>query len=508
MDYNAPLTVSAFILCETPIHLIMGPFGSGKSTGCVMKILRLAQMQTPGADGKRRIKCAAVRNTYPELRDTTKKTFEEWVPAAIREWNDTEYKYVVRFNDVICEVLFRALDRPEDVKKLLSLELSCAWVNEAREIPKAIIDGLDGRVGRYPSKKDDVGCTNPCVFMDTNPPDDDHWIYKTFEEDCVSDPAIGKKYVMFKQPSGLSPDAENIRNLSACWDRWVEVESRKGLDRNSLKEVQWAKIANNQHEELCQCYYPKLAVGKTRDFIDAYVHGKYAFIKDGRPVYPEYRDEIHTLKEPPRYLGGPLYLGMDFGLTPAVVVAQKTATHQWQALREFVSDDMGATKFSQLIVTDLKRLYPEAPSFHGWGDPAGSARSQTDESTPFDVVQAAGLPIDPAHSNDFIKRREAVANALSRLVMTGQPALVISPECKLLRKAMAGGYMFKRVQISGSDRFRDAPEKNHFSHIAEALQYLMLGEGEDSSALNSRDQTNSSSRYKSVPSLPNRRARR
>ena len=50
------------------------------------------------------------------------------------------YTHNIKKGDVELEVIFLALDRPEDVKKLLSLELTGVWVNEAREIPKSIID--------------------------------------------------------------------------------------------------------------------------------------------------------------------------------------------------------------------------------------------------------------------------------------------------------------------------------------------------------------------------------
>ena len=43
---------------------------------------------------------------------------------------------------------------------------------------------------------------------------------------------------------------------------------------------------------------------------------------------------------------------------------------------------------------------------------------------------------------------------------------------------MAGRYAYKRVQTGGSDKFRDAPNKNGFSHVAESLQYLLVGGGE------------------------------
>jgi hypothetical protein len=98
-------------------------------------------------------------------------------------------------------------------------------------------------------------------------------------------------------------------------------------------------------------------------------------------------------------------------------------------------------------------------------------------------VQSAGLPIDPAPTNDPIRRREAVVGQLSTLGMTGQPSLIISPRAKKLRKGMGGGYHYARVQVSGEERYRDEPVKNTYSHVCEALQYLMVGEGMDYKAL-------------------------
>ena len=49
--------------------------------------------------------------------------------------------------------------------------------------------------------------------------------------------------------------------------------------------------------------------------------------------------------------------------------------------------------------------------------------------------------------------------------------------CRNLIKGFEGGYQYRRLQVSG-ERFDDKPDKNHFSHIHDALQYLMLGAGE------------------------------
>ena len=43
---------------------------------------------------------------------------------------------------------------------------------------------------------------------------------------------------------------------------------------------------------------------------------------------------------------------------------------------------------------------------------------------------------------------------------------------------MAGGYSDKRVQAGSAAKFRDVPDKNGFSHMAESLQYLLMGGGE------------------------------
>ena len=54
---------------------------------------------------------------------------------------------------------------------------------------------------------------------------------------------------------------------------------------------------------------------------------------------------------------------------------------------------------------------------------------------------------------------------------------MIDRRCPTLIKGFEGGYGYKRMQVSG-ERFDDKPDKNMYSHIHDALQYLMLGAGE------------------------------
>jgi hypothetical protein len=50
------------------------------------------------------------------------------------------------------------------------------------------------------------------------------------------------------------------------------------------------------------------------------------------------------------------------------------------------------------------------------------------------------------------------------------PQFVLHPRCVTLRKAMLGGYHYKRLKVSG-ERYAEKPDKNRYSHIAEGMCY-------------------------------------
>lgn len=446
VTYKASPTCWRFHQASNFVRGLIGPIGSGKSVACCWEIFKRGQEQQANLEGKRLTRFAVIRNTYRELTDTTMQTWFDWFPKTMGDYSASDMKHTLRYTlpdgtEVVSEILFRALDRPDDVKKLLSLELTAAWINEAREIPKAVVDMLQGRVGRYPSLRVG-GPTWWGIFMDTNPPDTDHWWYRLFEEE------LPEGWSVYHQPGAMSPNAENLENLVAG-------------------------------------YYHNIMQGKDQEWINVYVHGKYGFVKDGKPIYPEYNDEIHTSKVILPYMSGrPLWIGIDFGLTPAALFAQQKPSGQWQALDELVTEDMGADKFSKLLSRKIRQEFPEARNMlHIWGDPAGNERAQTDEQTPYDILRANGIVAAPAHTNDPIVRRDTVAKLLRGMDFGGQPALVVSPKCRTFRKGMAGGYKLRRLQVVGDEKYADKPDKNMYSHVCEAGQYLFLGAGEDSALL-------------------------
>jgi len=121
--YQASPALWTFHQDDSFVRGVMGPVGSGKSTACCWELFRRLQEQEPGPDGIRRSRWAVVRNTYRELSDTTVKTWLDWFDD-VGDFVNQDMVHRIKFADVEAELLFRALDRPADVKKLLSHELS------------------------------------------------------------------------------------------------------------------------------------------------------------------------------------------------------------------------------------------------------------------------------------------------------------------------------------------------------------------------------------------------
>lgn len=443
-------TSRRFLQSRAFVRGIKGPIGSGKSVTCCMDIMMHALQQPPGSDGVARSRVVIVRNTFPELKSTTIKTWLEWFPEAtfgkIR-WDAPITQTLKLGPNRELEAVFLAIDRPEDTKKLLSLETSWVWLNEVRELPKAVLDAASGRVGRYPSAKTGAGVYHPCVLMDTNPPDDDHWYYRVAEEERPDD------WEFFNQPSGLAEDAENLDWLA------------------QTPETLALPLGDPRRRAQGRVYYERLVAGKDPNWVKVYVKAEYGSVSSGRAVFPEFNDRIHVAPEPLRpHNGLPLYLAFDFGLTPACAIFQFTSRGQIRVLDEVTGDGIG---LSQFVDTQLKPLlamkYPAAKiiSLH---DPAGTQRSQADEVTCRQILRAKGLNPSSVSTNAFTPRRESVAFFLTRLV-DGEPAFIMSPTCKRLRKGLNGDYKFKRVNVPGEDRFKDVPDKNMSSHICEALGY-------------------------------------
>lgn len=451
INYQAEPTAIEFHASKARVRGILGPIGSGKSVACSAEIIGQS-MQVYAFNGVRRSRYAIVRNTYPELKTTTIKTFQDWIPQGCAKWKmDAPITCTLSFeqedgNRVEAEFIFLALDRPKDVKKLKSLELTGVWLNEASELQKAVLDMATGRIGRYPPKNKGGSQCRDFVIMDTNPPDDDHWWHDLAEEEKP------EGYQFWKQPAAV---------LQLANGDWV-------INPECENVIHQPKGAN---------YWLDQIPGKTLNWIGVFLQGKYGSVEDGRPVYPEWMPQIHLHDGPLAVNEGlPLILGWDFGRTPAVVICQLTLRGQFRVLDELVAIKMGIDQFANKIVKPYLNNYYNGLRTISFVDPAGTTNQGeiTDDITCLTTLLDAGFNAQSAGTNAFLPRTQAVVEHLTTMI-DGQPGFLLSSKCKYLRRGFNGRYKFRRMQVPGEELYSDSAIKNEVSHPHDALQYAALG---------------------------------
>lgn len=444
VNYTASKTVAAFLSSDASVRLIMGPVGSGKSVACCMEVFRRCAEMPKCKDGKRRSRWVVVRNTRSQLKSTTLKTWLQWFPdGVVGHWKESEMTFFLELDDIRAEIMFLPLDTPDDQGRLLSLEATGIFMNEAREIHPELIVAARSRLPRYPARamlepvlRDDGTTELPTywsgLIMDTNPPSEDSWLYEQFETNKP------KGWELYRQPSGLSPDAENLDALGPT-------------------------------------YYEDMMEGATPDFIRVHVKGEYGRSIIGRPVYEaSFTREFHVAAEPliPLEYGAyPVVIGMDFGRTPAAVFGQKTPGGAVHVLDSLYVENIGLEKFIENHVKPLVALRFPRNRIFVVGDPAGWAKTQLSEESVADVFRRQGIVAIRAPTNDPVKRIAAVEKILAKQV-GGKAQLLFDARCVHLVQGLYGGYKYKRRQ---DGQYDTAPLKDSFSHDQDALQYLCLG---------------------------------
>jgi hypothetical protein len=201
LSYKAPPTCARFMKSAAFGRLIAGPVGSGKTTAAVIELLRRSATQSPGSDGLRHTRHAIVRQTLKQLKDTVLKDCQTWLKG-LGHWKVSENTFHLEFADVKSEWIFIPLETDEDQARLLSMQLTGAWLSECIEMDLSVLAPLSGRLGRYPAGADGVASWHGWI-ADTNfPTEMTPW--HTFMENPPADIQI------FKQPGGLDPLAENL----------------------------------------------------------------------------------------------------------------------------------------------------------------------------------------------------------------------------------------------------------------------------------------------------------
>lgn len=450
VNYTPGETGRQFLLSRKFVKLINGPVGGGKSTVALMDLIMRATNQAPNSSGVRRTRFIILRNTIAQLNSTVKPLINQWLvemmDGAVGYWklSDNIFFFDLSLPDgttVKSEFWMMAADTPDDVRRLLSVECSAAWVEEAREVAEEVFSGLQGRVNRYPNQAQG-GVTYPGVICSTNAPAVGSFWHKVMTD-------VPEGWEMFIQPPALNDDGSLNKNAENL-------------------------------ENLAPDYYENLVSGKTEEWIDVYLRNKFGAGDYGKPVYKgSFKKSFHVAKYALEGIFAtihPMVIGMDNGLKSAAVLTQKDSRGQVKVLDECYvpkDDSMGVERFLDTML--IPKLNTKWYKFKKENilfvlDPACFQRSQVDEKTIAQAVRDRGYTVVPARSQKIESRIGAVESLLAQQV-DGMGLLLISPVCEYLIEGMEWGYRFRRTTAQLAEPI---PEKNHHANLQDALQYAAL----------------------------------
>lgn len=439
--YTPSPTIAQLMLTyqQRRVNLLLGPIGGGKTTGIIMLLIMIAQSQAPDAAGIRRTRFGVARNTRPQLRDSVLKSVFDWLPpnGSSIVWMETDMTLKLNYKlpddtYVKSEWMFRALDDERDAARLLSVEYTVVWLSEFREIPFALLTDVLSRTGRYPAVADG-GATYHGVLAESNFPTRGSDWHRYLELDGSEISQV------FKQPSGVSPEAENTQFLKPD-------------------------------------YYSVLMESATPGWIQAHILCEYPDSLDGKSVYGQTFDYSRHVADQPLFPVGrgsnapTLLMGVDQGRSPAAVFAQTQPDGRLFVLRELYASNVSMTTFArQWIVPFVAEHFPGMPIL-AVIDPAGTFKGQANDQTPAEALEANGFRVIPAPTNKIDRRLGAVDK-----LFLHYNGILISPECPVLINGLAADYRFETKK---NGELETVPEKKHpISDVQDGLQYIALVAG-------------------------------
>jgi hypothetical protein len=456
LTYVAPPTCAAFMKSEAFGRILMGPIGSGKTTACVIELLRRSMEQAPAEDGTRYTRFAVVRQTLRQLKDTVLRDCDMWLRIGdepLGYWKVSDNTYYLKFHDVYSEWIFIPFEEEADQARLLSMQLTGAFISECIEMDINTLGPISGRMPRYPSGK--LG--SPTWFgivADTNFPIELSPWHKFVENPSPN-------WQVFRQPSGLAPNAENLN--------WVgQTEFSKKLPVDDPERI---KMGRNYYTRLVDSAVS--GRGEQDPWVRRYVLAEYGADASGQGVFQNtFQYNFHTVPDTEVIPAYPIIVGQDFGRNPWSLICQVDHMGRLLVHEEVPAENIGLEK---QVNQNLKpRLFSGRYLGHRIavvGDPAGVAKGTIAEESCFDALKRLGLPCFPAPSNLIEPRLRAVEALLGRQT-NGGPTLMISRKgAPFLCRAMNGGYRFTKSE-NGS--LRTTPEKDEASHISDALQYVCM----------------------------------
>jgi len=352
------------------------------------------------------------RRTYRELRDTTRETFLRLIPQGlIKRFSDTDNELELYTVDGrVSKVLFRSLD---DLDKIKSLNLGWFYIDEASEVSEHFFNVLRTRLRR------DVGARKG--WITSNPPPTTHWIYRMFVE--------------------RRDDDFGLVQASSYENKYLPSDFFRDLER---MDDSWRKV---------------------------YLEGQFGVAVQGRPVFPQFRREVHVRDGLTVNPFRPVYRGWDFGLhRPACVWCQIDDDGRLYVLGEFLGHYLPFHEFLQKVIAISNRDFRTQAGYEDFIDPSGFAKNDLSLKSRVEIMQEHG--INPVGRMTEIRVGIDIMTRLLTTYVDDMPLLIVSSNCPILISGFEGGYHYPEDSYG---ELKPMPNKDgYYEHLFDALRYVVV----------------------------------
>lgn len=467
---------------ENLMKFLTGAVGVGKSWTCIFDLIFHACRAIPPTQrqhtGERRARIAMLRKTYPRLETTVLRSLS----AIFRNTLKITYGFPiiaeVRVPDpyhpgesIDIEFVLLAIGdetNEDELKKLRSLEITSAYVNEVNEYgTPGFLGELLGRCGRFPTAAKRVGPSGvlenildkdgrpigytggKLLVADYNKGSIDGWTAKWHLNEKQERP---EGVAFFDYPSPVLEVRDTEGNLVGFE---ANPEAATFASKQPAGVDYWLDLAKaNRNDEV---------------YVNSLILNKYGSVRYGTPVFQNFKRDVHVLKSnvvPSRNQG--LVIGFDHsGLQPAMSLMQ-TGHKGIVLLDELVAFDTLPDDFLHNVFV---------PWWHALGIPRNQVEIICDPADQrgrsIDVTMVVAL-----QKLGFVRARPAASSwgrDPTRMIRVVNEAfargmLHLNPKMEWTVQACAGAYSYKRLN-SNYSALSLSPIKNEWSHIADAIQY-------------------------------------
>lgn len=459
-DYKPTPTAKRIHACNSNMVVAIGPVGCGKSFMSWRHVFGVV-MAMPAQNGVVRARTLAMRNTLEQTVDTMLPSFFEALPASWRaDWSASKKTMYVDYSmrkggeqvRVEHEIIFRAAERAEDERKFKSLNVTNVLASEFSMLNFDLMMTGFTRTGRFPTGMGSEQVMNG--LFESNNFSRSHKMHGFFiERDGVDEMARSMELspdgfmTVFRYPGGRTKEAENLENLPKDYYKINAL----------VKGEQWARVN---------------------------IDNEPGVVGEGRQCY-RFDPDVHVDEKilPDPFL--PIHLGVDLGRDSAYVMTQERRDGSIRVVDCYFVDNLPLVTACPEAADYFASRYPNREwRWAGvWADPGGKAEWQNDDVKPIDILERAfrrlGCRTMAAGTNDVNTRIEVVNDLFQRTNHTDfKPRLMISGSgrCQaLVDSCMAYHWAeLKEWNKAGAVRYQEKPMKDHYSHLAEALQYAAL----------------------------------